>query len=84
MEISNTPAIPFGELIKIAVLLIIPDLHPGELYTTAQLCVAIWDYLDKGEHLRAGRVISFLVATGELPLVPDSPTPSNWNRYRLR
>ena len=83
MYVSKTSVDPFVELIKSAVLLIIPDLHQGNLYLTSQLSVAVWDDLDKGEHIRAGRVISFLVATGELSLIPDLHTSTNWNRYRL-
>lgn len=85
MAISDTPvssADPFEDLVKNAALLIIPDLQHGELYTTAQLCVAVWDFLDKSEHLRAGRVVSFLEATGQLPLRAGQKTSSNWKRYR--
>jgi hypothetical protein len=82
MHISNTG--PFQDFIKTVVLLIIPELRHGVLYTSAQICVEVWDHLDKGEHILAGRAISFLEATGQLPLVADQKTSTNLNRYQLR
>lgn len=87
MSISNTPstsADPFMDFIKSAALLFIPEARPGVLYTTEQICVAVWDSLDNGEHIHAGRALSYLVETGQLPLVADGKTSSNWNLYRLR
>ena len=61
--------LPFYKRLREAILFVYPALIPGMGYTISLLLGPdIWDTLDVGGRRCAGRYVSYMVRTGELPL----------------
>lgn len=58
----------YVDFIKKVVLTVIPNLDLNEVYRSEDFCIPIWDITVPDEHKDIGFVISYLEATGQLPL----------------
>lgn len=63
----------------------LPRIYPGIAYTIKKILGKdIWDELDTGERIEAGKCIALAVARGDLPLCFAGKTSSNHSLYKLK
>ena len=60
-------------------------MRRGDVQTVNQICGSTaWNKLCKGDQLLAGRLFSYAVEAGDLPLVKVSPSSRNHQQYKLK
>ena len=86
--LGNRRAPPEGllNIVRQAVMEVIPYLAPGKRYTAEELCgPELWASWSPGERISAGICLSYLVSNRAVPLVLHvTPSGTGTKRYYLR
>lgn len=73
------------ECFKQMIVASLPQINPGNAYTLKKILGnEIWNELDNGERIEAGKCIALAVARGDLPLCFAGKTSSNHSLYKLK
>ena len=84
IELSNGFSVSkdFYECFRQMVVASLPQINPGNAYTLKKILGnEIWNELDNGERIEAGKCIALAVARGDLPLCFAGKTSSNHSLY---